>query len=761
MKLNKMIMLYVIFWSAFHGGFLYAKESAYTQLHKEQAVYFEGITERQGCPVSFEFVDEPLFAFALIADTHTGTRDMFESNAMPYRTVEMWRQINALMPAFVLHLGDMTTGWPLRGDHEGEMEYALYLDKTHSRVPVHYTPGNHDIGNKVSQNDHHVEGEFAITGEKINLYRRWFGADYYSFHHKGYRIICINTQLFNSTLKENELQWQWLKTELEQAQADKGIFVFTHYPLFLNTPETDPGPLSYEVIDEPDRTKLIELFRQSNVNIVFSGHTHWPVNNYMPDIEFHAFYSANFTRAFFERDLDRQFYDVKGAWRFNPYKVGYAVARVYQDKTVTQFVQSYPRLPEVEKFQLNNASDIYRAMPRNASELNDSSIGTYISIPEISKERRLDDRNPSALDDSWLTASKNMKGKPEGPLTAARDYTIPTPIEFSAQQGVKRMIIKEVYTPGKMTNKKMEELNRFLRLGVPPGVELVLPLSLDLEMAGKLDLSGFTAKVSTYQILDKAPDGRQYSSAEYGRLVEAVRERMKEQGVDAALAGYEMKISSGEEISRLAKLVDVVVLAVDVDTVAEKEYYEAIAEIEKNVSGNCGVWVRFTGSGQGQPPLEPVSLSSAKLMHRIFAFNKDKNIYSFVDSRTHSSLSMLNNDYDPTFLYYGVGAFNTITGCEFKKINAADRQIRIDSDNVEYSLYEGSTDDIYLMVSGKNIGEKPHYADISLKYSAASAYYFDTVTGTVQELNLTRNGELCILPKVCVPDHPVFIKIKN
>jgi 3',5'-cyclic AMP phosphodiesterase CpdA len=746
---------------------LIAAGSDYEKLHKEQSEYFENITEKQAPAISFELVDEPLFTFALIADSHIGNRGRLESNAMDYRLIEAWRQINGFMPVFTLHLGDMTTGWPQRGDHQGELEYARYIDDTYSLTPVHYTPGNHDVGNKRSQSFHGEteEEDFGITSEKLRLYRRRFGADYYSFHHKGYRFICINTQLFNSDMKENELQWQWLEEELRAAQDDKGIFVFTHYPLFLNSPETDPGPENYEVIDRPARSRLLQLFMDGGVDMVYTGHTHWPVHNYAEDIEFHTIYSPTFARVFFERNLTRRFYDVQGGWRFNPYKVGYSVARVYPDRTVTQFVQSYPRMPKTGIFQLNNSNEVRRILPKSSSELRCSNIGVFIDIPEISKERRLADRSPSALDDSWISAGKDKKDLAEGPVAAARDYTISTPIELSARQGVKRMFINQPFTPGQLTPKQQEELTRLLKYGVPRGVELILPLSLDTQSAQDLNLSGFAGKIAGYRLLWHRPDGSLHSQSQYERLLHLVRGRIEQQAKGSVLVSGAVQIGSDKQVdeflvSELVKYVDEVLFTADIDTVTESDYRRVVEKIHKSVSDDCRIGIHLTGSKKSDSPLETVSTEKAKLMQRIFKFNYDKNIYSVVSARTHSSLSVLNNDYDPTFLYYGIASFNTVTGSELEKIKAGDVPVRLSSGNVECDVYENGNNDIYICLWQNGSSESPEYVDIDTDYLAESAFYIDPLTATLQRLNISDNSG-AVIKNIRVADYPVFVRLKS
>ncbi len=672
------------------NGVYAASSDDYHRLHKKQVEYFENITDKQAPFLSLDFVEKPEFSFAMVADPHIGNRDMFESNAMPYRLIDAWKQINAFCPAFVLNLGDIATGWPQRGDHQGELKYALYLDNTYRRVPIHYTPGNHDLGNKRSQAAHQQleDEDFGITPEKLRKYRRRFGSDYYSFHQKGYRFISINSQLFNSGLEEDKAQWSWLEDQLEQASSDKGVFIFTHYPLFLNDPKTDPGPKSYEVIDEPARSRLINLFKDKGVNAVFSGHTHWPSHSYMPEVEFHTFYSSAFTRVFFERDLKRHFYKVRGAWRFNPYKAGIGLSRVYPDKTITQFVQTYPRLPEVEPFQQGNRSEVRRILPKSAAELEHSWVAAAIDIPQIEKERRLADRKPAASDDSWL--SEKTKGK-EGEVAQARDYNVSTPIELACQRGVKRLFIKQAFTPGAWSDKKRRELSRFLDLGIPRGAEIVLPVSLDEQTVKKLDLSKFNGKIIAYQLLGETPTGEKQGFSDYLKLAQKLKAVIKEQSPKAELISRELDLSSEEDIKKFTSsdisCFDGLSLKADIDNLTEQRYRKAVKQADE-LTGNAKKYVHLVSGSRGSSPLEPVSKQQVKMMLRIFAFNKERNISSLIQARTECSLSLVNNDYDPTFLFYSAAAFNTVNGCGLTKLKTEDYPVVIKTGNVQKQTYK-------------------------------------------------------------------------
>ena len=94
-----------------------------------------------------------LFSFGLIADTHVSEAEALtiDANFMALsrdRTAHAVARMNAAGPDFVVHLGDITHPNP------GSFAYEESIDSVHDvlgglRCPLHFVPGNHDIGEKL------------------------------------------------------------------------------------------------------------------------------------------------------------------------------------------------------------------------------------------------------------------------------------------------------------------------------------------------------------------------------------------------------------------------------------------------------------------------------------------------------------------------------------------------------------------------------------------------------------------------------------
>ncbi|MEM7173011.1 MAG: metallophosphoesterase, partial [Pseudomonadota bacterium] len=99
--------------------------------------------------------DSPLFSFAILADTHL-TKD--EAVSAEGREVsgdklaalydDMVGRINAMRPAFVVHLGDITDPVPVSTDFSDSAQ-AFHKASQVFSMPYYLVPGNHDVGEKI------------------------------------------------------------------------------------------------------------------------------------------------------------------------------------------------------------------------------------------------------------------------------------------------------------------------------------------------------------------------------------------------------------------------------------------------------------------------------------------------------------------------------------------------------------------------------------------------------------------------------------
>lgn len=168
-------------------------------------------------------------------------------------------RINELKPDFVAICGDLVQD----ADAKSFADFKRIRDGL--EVPCYTVSGNHDVGRHP-------------TDKTLARYRDVIGEDTYSFEHKGYSFVVVNTQLWKSPVAgETEKQDMWLKKTLAAA-SEKGspVFVLCHYPFFLEKfDEAD----EYMNLPQGKRHELLGLYEQHGVVAVLGGHAHRFIEN--------------------------------------------------------------------------------------------------------------------------------------------------------------------------------------------------------------------------------------------------------------------------------------------------------------------------------------------------------------------------------------------------------------------------------------------------------------------------------------------------
>lgn len=167
---------------------------------------------------------------------------------------------NRLNPAFVIISGDMVE------DHKdpGQLaELRRIAAKLHTHIPLHWSPGNWDVGN-------------TPTPQSLARYRADFGDDFYSFQHGGSTFIVLNSCVAfddSQTPGEWDRQTAFLRTTLKAAKdgGSAHIVVFQHHPIYRRDPDEED---TWANIPKAKRHELLELFEAYGVSAVFSGHWH-------------------------------------------------------------------------------------------------------------------------------------------------------------------------------------------------------------------------------------------------------------------------------------------------------------------------------------------------------------------------------------------------------------------------------------------------------------------------------------------------------
>jgi predicted phosphodiesterase len=175
------------------------------------------------------------FRFAILGDRTGG------ANGAVYEQV--WREIDAERPAFVINVGDTIQGG---NDARAEAEWqAVRRAWSRYSIPLYFTPGNHDIWSEASR----------------QVYQRQTGRPaFYSFDFGGAHFTVLDNSL---ELALSDAQMQFLERDLEAHRSLAPKFVFFHKPFWLAFLKLGSGEFP-----------LHKLARKHGVTAVVSGHGH-------------------------------------------------------------------------------------------------------------------------------------------------------------------------------------------------------------------------------------------------------------------------------------------------------------------------------------------------------------------------------------------------------------------------------------------------------------------------------------------------------
>jgi len=181
------------------------------------------------------------FRFVVFGDTRTG-------HAIYRKALDIAKKQS---PSFVINVGDIIEQPGNRGQWEDFMKMSDRFMKT---IPYYAVPGNHDISGEASEAL--FKEFFTQPGNEL----------YYSFRHHGSLFIVLA-----SPRKDfRTAQFEWLKSELANAEGAAHTFIFMHHPLF--GPKDEFAGIKGGGQDF--RSRFHRLCVEHRVDVVFAGHMH-------------------------------------------------------------------------------------------------------------------------------------------------------------------------------------------------------------------------------------------------------------------------------------------------------------------------------------------------------------------------------------------------------------------------------------------------------------------------------------------------------
>lgn len=214
------------------------------------------------------------FSFAFLTDIHL-QHEMGASKAFE-RVID---SVNRMNPDFVQTGGDLIFD-VLRGNRpRADSLFKLYTGMIKRfKMPVYNVIGNHELfgiyaESPIQPND---------PDYKYGMFKKYLGDTYYSFDHKGWHFIALNS--IDERNKRyigiiDEAQKEWLRKDIESVKREMPIVLITHIP-FVSVqhqiiPPKNPVPCPPNEIWISNRNEILDMFREHNLRLVLQGHLHW------------------------------------------------------------------------------------------------------------------------------------------------------------------------------------------------------------------------------------------------------------------------------------------------------------------------------------------------------------------------------------------------------------------------------------------------------------------------------------------------------
>jgi hypothetical protein len=216
-------------------------------------------------------VDQPLYQFALITDTHvrlSGREDWMNRKMGEASAPEFARTLQSLAAediAFVIHGGDLT-------DQATRREFGLMASVLNAQtLPVYACIGNHDRYLPTSRDDARelLAGQFP--GGQLD----------YVFRQGPLRFVVLDVEIERDEVRQQKQEW--LRTTLAADRITPTVFVW-HYAPYNRAGVSSCG---FRVPDwsQLGKDTLLGMLRDApNVCATLNGHDHWDEVNTLAGI---------------------------------------------------------------------------------------------------------------------------------------------------------------------------------------------------------------------------------------------------------------------------------------------------------------------------------------------------------------------------------------------------------------------------------------------------------------------------------------------
>ena len=196
--------------------------------------------------------------FILVGDTQSTSHWEFWRERNDKERKLIIDEITGREPAFVIHLGDLTT----RGSSNKHWDQFddFHKELRDKKIPYFPILGNHELYGNDKKGLKNYFGHFPHLE-----HRRW-----YSFTWKNIGFVFVDSNFSALTKEQIEQQARWYSREIERFDKDEGVdylIVCCHEPPFTNSRVVSPNEKVKVYFADP-------FLRFQKTRLFFSGHSH-------------------------------------------------------------------------------------------------------------------------------------------------------------------------------------------------------------------------------------------------------------------------------------------------------------------------------------------------------------------------------------------------------------------------------------------------------------------------------------------------------
>lgn len=229
---------------------------------------------KQSIPITFKFIQA--------SDTHI-------SEASIDRMDKFRAIVDSVNPNLVIVTGDLVKDALRVSEPEATKVYELFKKESNKiKSPLWLVPGNHEIFG--------IERHLSLVSPKNplygrNMYRHYFGPDYYSFNYGGVHFIALNSLEFDDLYYYghiDSIQLEWLKRDVANIPPTTPIVTFQHVPFFTGglsmspyeadglgrTLEKVKGSTQFRHVVS-NALEVLEVLKGHNYPLALAGHYHY------------------------------------------------------------------------------------------------------------------------------------------------------------------------------------------------------------------------------------------------------------------------------------------------------------------------------------------------------------------------------------------------------------------------------------------------------------------------------------------------------